>query len=88
MSLQEFYAQGDEEKAHGRLPAPMMDRATADNLPNYQLGFLDNICIPAYALLAALIEGGRPLLDGAQENRSGWSTVRDKSKDKSLESGV
>lgn len=28
---------GDEEKAMGRTPVPMMDRDTADKLPNHQV---------------------------------------------------
>ena len=32
-----FFFQGDEEKALGRTPVPMMDRDTADKLPNHQV---------------------------------------------------
>ena len=32
-----FVYQGDEEKALGRTPIPMMDRDTADKLPDHQV---------------------------------------------------
>ncbi|XP_065642844.1 probable 3',5'-cyclic phosphodiesterase pde-5 isoform X1 [Hydra vulgaris] len=73
--FQEFYAQGDEEKALGRTPVPMMDRDTADKLPNHQVGFLVGICVPGYELLAKLIPGTVPLVDGAKKNLSVWNAM-------------
>ncbi|XP_066928050.1 probable 3',5'-cyclic phosphodiesterase pde-5 isoform X2 [Clytia hemisphaerica] len=73
--FQEFYAQGDEEKALGRTPVPMMDRDTADKLPNHQVGFLVGICIPGYELLCKLVPGTKPLLDGAKKNFAVWSEM-------------
>lgn len=73
--FQEFYAQGDEEKALGRTPVPMMDRDTADKLPNHQVGFLLGICIPGYDILQKLVPGAKPLLDGAKKNLAVWSEM-------------
>ena len=55
--FKEFYAQGDEEKARGRTPLPMMDRNTAGQLPSHQSGFLKGIVIPAYVILDKLVQG-------------------------------
>ena len=73
--FKEFYAQGDEEKARGKTPLPMMDRNTAGQLPNHQSGFLQGIVIPAYAIMNKLIHGSNPLLKGAQNNLQIWDNM-------------
>ena len=45
----EFFDQGDQEKAMGLEASPMCDRATA-NIPNMQLGFIDFIITPFYSV--------------------------------------
>ncbi|XP_065061880.1 probable 3',5'-cyclic phosphodiesterase pde-5 isoform X2 [Rhopilema esculentum] len=77
--FQEFYAQGDEEKALGRTPLPMMDRNTADKLPQHQIGFLVGICIPCYDLLFRIMPGCKPLVDGAKKNLAKWKDMLSKS---------
>jgi len=79
--FQEFYAQGDEEKALGRTPIPMMDRNTADKLPQHQIGFLLGICIPCYDLLFRIMPGCQPLVDGAKKNLEKWKTMLAKPKE-------
>eukprot|EP00794_Sanderia_malayensis_P004717 gene4717-5340_t len=79
--FQEFYAQGDEEKALGRTPLPMMDRNTADKLPQHQIGFLVGICIPCYDLLFKIMPGCRPLVDGATKNLDKWKDMVNKSRE-------
>eukprot|EP00112_Aurelia_sp_Birch-Aquarium-sp1_P010606 Seg226.4 transcript_id=Seg226.4/GoldUCD/mRNA.D3Y31 product="putative 3' 5'-cyclic phosphodiesterase pde-5" protein_id=Seg226.4/GoldUCD/D3Y31 len=79
--FQEFYAQGDEEKALGRTPLPMMDRNTADKLPQHQIGFLVGICIPCYDLLFRIMPGCKPLVDGAKKNLSKWKDMVNKVKE-------
>jgi cGMP-dependent 3',5'-cyclic phosphodiesterase len=44
---QEFFSQGDLEKAMGNRPIEMMDREKAC-IPTLQLQFLDDIVMPAY----------------------------------------
>ena len=70
--FKEFYSQGDEEKARGRTPMPMMDRDTAGQLPNHQSGFLNGIVIPAYEVLNTMVKGCSPLLQGARTNLRVW----------------
>ena len=44
---QEFFSQGDLEKALGKNPLEMMDREKAC-IPELQISFLDNIAAPVY----------------------------------------
>ncbi|KAJ8979763.1 hypothetical protein NQ317_015240 [Molorchus minor] len=53
--FEEFYQQGDAERAAGRIPIPMMDRNQPDQQPSSQVGFLTGICVPCYTLLDSLI---------------------------------
>eukprot|EP00057_Strongylocentrotus_purpuratus_P007415 XP_011661889.1 PREDICTED: probable 3',5'-cyclic phosphodiesterase pde-5 isoform X1 [Strongylocentrotus purpuratus] len=61
----EFYQQGDEEKAAGRNPIPMMDRDRAHELPANQVSFIVGICLPCYDLLAQLVPSAKPMYEGA-----------------------
>ena len=47
---QEFFSQGDLEKALGESPLEMMDRERAC-VPDLQISFLDNIAMPVYRLV-------------------------------------
>jgi len=67
----EFFAQGDEEKARGETPIPMMDRTLA-NIPDLQLGFIDHIAMPTYAAASDFIPALSPLLEGVRNNRMHW----------------
>lgn len=62
--FEEFYAQGDEERRQGRNPIPMMDRTKIKEQPASQVGFLKEICIPCYQLLAQVIPSSKPMLEG------------------------
>ena len=44
---QEFFSQGDLEKALGHKPIEMMDRERA-KIPDQQISFLDNIALPVF----------------------------------------
>lgn len=72
---QEFYAEGDLEKAQGKTPIAMKDRNTAHELPAHQVGFLVGICLPCYELLQKCIPETRPLVDGSQSNLQKWSRM-------------
>lgn len=72
---QEFYAEGDLEKAQGKTPIAMKDRNTAHELPAHQVGFLVGICLPCYELLQKCIPETKPLVDGSQSNLQKWSRM-------------
>nr|XP_054772688.1 probable 3',5'-cyclic phosphodiesterase pde-5 [Lytechinus pictus] len=78
--FEEFYQQGDEEKAAGRNPIPMMDRDRAHELPANQVSFIVGICLPCYDLLAQLVPSAKPMYDGAAKNLQNWSALVAKQK--------
>ncbi|XP_055858465.1 probable 3',5'-cyclic phosphodiesterase pde-5 isoform X2 [Episyrphus balteatus] len=73
--FEEFYDQGDAERAAGRIPIPMMDRNQPEEQANSQVGFLMGICIPCYSLLYRLIPESKPLLDMCQKNLERWQKI-------------
>lgn len=73
--FEEFYQQGDEERAAGRVPIAMMDRSQPDQQAASQVGFLTGICLPCYSLLYALIPNTRPLLDHCRANLERWKEL-------------
>ncbi|KAF5297414.1 hypothetical protein FQR65_LT01345 [Abscondita terminalis] len=73
--FEEFYQQGDEERAAGRKPIPMMDRNETDQQAASQVGFLTGICTPCYSLLNTIIPETNPLLKMVQENLSIWQSI-------------
>ncbi|XP_076053728.1 putative 3',5'-cyclic phosphodiesterase pde-5 isoform X1 [Oratosquilla oratoria] len=75
--FEEFYEQGDAEKAAGKSPIPMMDRDKTDEQPASQVGFLSGICIPCYELLFKVIPNTKPFLDGCKDNFSKWQALAD-----------
>ncbi|CAH3179066.1 unnamed protein product [Porites lobata] len=77
---QEFYAEGDLEKAQGKKPIAMKDRNTAHELPAHQVGFLVGICLPCYELLQKCIPETKPLVEGSQTNLQKWSRLAQQSR--------
>lgn len=75
--FEEFYQQGDAERAAGRKPISMMDRFQPDQQAISQVGFLTGICIPCYTLLYRLIPETKTLLRMCQENLSRWQAIAD-----------
>ncbi|XP_018325357.1 probable 3',5'-cyclic phosphodiesterase pde-5 isoform X2 [Agrilus planipennis] len=73
--FEEFYQQGDAERAAGRQPIPMMDRYQPDQQAASQVGFLTGICIPCYTLLYTIIPETKPLLDKCNENLRRWQEI-------------
>lgn len=73
--FEEFYQQGDEERAGGRPPIAMMDRRQPEQQAVSQVGFLTGICIPCYTLLFRLIPETKPLLDMCQQNFERWKQI-------------
>ena len=69
---EEFFNQGDLERARGKEPLEMFDRSRA-NKNKLQVGFLRNVCLPVYSALASLFPvGAQGVLDVIQSNLSGW----------------
>ncbi|XP_005110082.1 cGMP-specific 3',5'-cyclic phosphodiesterase [Aplysia californica] len=69
----EFFEQGDIEKETLNLkPIAMMDREQIDKLPDLQVGFIDDICMPVYDAISKVSSKLSPLLEGCQQNRENW----------------
>ncbi|GFR65885.1 phosphodiesterase [Elysia marginata] len=69
----EFFEQGDLEKETLHLkPSAMMDREQADKLPDLQVGFIDDICMPVYEAISLVSSRLSPLLEGCKQNRENW----------------
>ncbi|KAH9523328.1 cGMP-dependent 3',5'-cyclic phosphodiesterase [Bulinus truncatus] len=68
---QEFFSQGDLEKALGKNPLEMMDRERAC-IPELQISFLDNIAAPVYKILARMFPEAQTPAKNVEENRKHW----------------
>jgi cAMP and cAMP-inhibited cGMP 3',5'-cyclic phosphodiesterase 10 len=73
--FKEFYAQGDQEKADGLTPIPMMDRDRHHELPKHQVGFINHIVAACYETLLPVLPCVKSFLDGARSNLDRWSTL-------------
>ncbi|CAB3226351.1 unnamed protein product [Arctia plantaginis] len=76
--FEEFYDQGDKERAAGRIPIPMMDRHKPDEQPSSQVGFLKQICIPCYSTLYQILPNTRPMYIMALKNLDRWKARANK----------
>ena len=54
-----------------------MDRKKKDELPKMQVGFIDFICLPLYQVLADLLPGLDPLLEGVKHNKENWQALQE-----------
>ncbi|XP_067002756.2 probable 3',5'-cyclic phosphodiesterase pde-5 isoform X2 [Anabrus simplex] len=79
--FEEFYEQGDAERAAGLEPIPMMDRNQPDQQAASQVGFLMGICLPCYKLISELIPETSPMLEQCQSNLERWQEL-DKQRNK------
>lgn len=68
---QEFFSQGDLEKAMGNAPLEMMDREKA-RIPDLQIQFLSHIVCPVFKILAQLFPEADCLLQSTLRNRHCW----------------
>ncbi|KAL0902246.1 hypothetical protein ABMA27_000163 [Loxostege sticticalis] len=76
--FEEFYDQGDKERAIGKTPIPMMDRNKPNEQPASQVGFLSQICIPCYAMLLRILPNTKEMYDMAMKNLERWKFRADK----------
>jgi cGMP-dependent 3',5'-cyclic phosphodiesterase len=74
MIYQEFFSQGDMEKALGRKPAEQMDRERAC-VPDQQVSFLDAIAAPCFRLLAKLYPATAVIMRNIEANRARWTKM-------------
>ncbi|XP_072930934.1 probable 3',5'-cyclic phosphodiesterase pde-5 isoform X2 [Epargyreus clarus] len=72
--FEEFYDQGDKERAAGKIPIPMMDRNKPEEQPSSQVGFLSQICIPCYSMLFKILPNTKPMYIMALRNLNNWKS--------------
>lgn len=68
---QEFFHQGDVERANGMPISPLFDRNHA-GVTRSQVGFFDIVAIPLYSTLAKVFSGTKPLLVYLLRNYRYW----------------
>ena len=69
---EEFFRQGDNEKAHGiDLTSPLNDREHPDK-PKSQIGFYNFVCLPLYQVVARLFPPLKVNLDSVKSNLEVW----------------
>jgi 3',5'-cyclic-nucleotide phosphodiesterase len=74
---EEFFRQGDQEKALGiGLTSPLNDRDSA-NKPKSQIGFYNFICLPLYTVLSQLFPPLHVQVDAVKSNLERWKTLLD-----------
>jgi len=74
--IQEFFSQGDSEKALGLTVSPNMDREQTDQL-KIALGFGDFIVKNLYDVMASVWPHFQVYLDNLASNRTRWVRLRD-----------
>lgn len=71
--LQEFWAQGDEERTLGIPISPLCDRASGEvTVPKGQIGFASFVIEPFYKVIADSIEETQEAMKGLAENVAFW----------------
>eukprot|EP00899_Mesostigma_viride_P019341 jgi/Mesvir1/27408/Mv07207-RA.3 len=73
---EEFYLQGDKERAAGLKVSPFMDRET-NNLAKSQLGFFSYIAFPLFEAWVAAFPASRPIMEAISANIKYWEKQRD-----------
>ncbi|KAL0048533.1 hypothetical protein WJX82_005213 [Trebouxia sp. C0006] len=69
---EEFFQQGDKEKAVGLPVSPLMDRSLKGGLTRSQVGFFDIVGLPLFRAMVGLFPNAQPMLDGALVNYHEW----------------
>lgn len=73
--VQEFFRQGDAEKASGIPVTPGMDRDVATQ-PSISIKFIDFIIKPYFDALTGLLPSAKLFVYNLQENRDEWETLK------------
>lgn len=71
----EFFKQGDLEKSMGKTPAADMNRDEAC-IPDLQIQFATDICIPIFSTLASLFPKAEMLIDNIKRNVLCWKASK------------
>ncbi|KAL0021688.1 hypothetical protein WJX79_000250 [Trebouxia sp. C0005] len=74
---EEFFQQGDKERACGLPVSPLMDRSTQGGMTRSQLGFFSIVGIPLFKAMVDLFEDAKPMLDGVLANYAHWENNTD-----------
>ncbi|XP_063826354.1 cAMP and cAMP-inhibited cGMP 3',5'-cyclic phosphodiesterase 10A-like [Ostrinia nubilalis] len=69
---EEFYNQGDKERAMGYTPLSMMDRRRSVNQPAEQIQFLSVVVLPCLLLLQNIFPSTGPLTDKCRKTQEAW----------------
>lgn len=69
---EEFFHQGDLERANGLKPMAMYDRYQAGKIPNFQVGFMDAVARPVYEGLELLDDSFKVITEMLEINREKW----------------
>eukprot|EP00898_Chlorokybus_atmophyticus_P008846 jgi/Chlat1/8963/Chrsp94S08256 len=69
---EEFYLQGDDERASGMEISPFMDRHS-HNLPKAQVGFFNFIALPLLQVWATAFEQHQHIYEAAKRNSEYWT---------------
>ncbi|KAF5838514.1 hypothetical protein DUNSADRAFT_2712 [Dunaliella salina] len=68
---EEFWRQGDQEKAANLPLSPLFDR-TKPGISKSQVGFFDVVALPLLQILVSAMPGALPMLTGAEHNYDHW----------------
>uniref|UniRef100_T1HBJ9 PDEase domain-containing protein n=3 Tax=Triatominae TaxID=70999 RepID=T1HBJ9_RHOPR len=77
----EFLSQGDKERELKLQPTPLMDRERAHELPQLQLKWISEICLPLYQSLGQMNPKLSTMTDGAIENMKHWALLAQMTKE-------
>lgn len=69
---EEFFRQGDSEKASNLLISPLFDRSKP-GMSMSQVNFFEVVVIPCLKTFTTVFEGCKPMLSSAQKNYEHWS---------------
>lgn len=85
--VQEFFEQGDAERALNLTISPNMDRTSSDQYA-ISLGFIDFLCKPFLEVLTDLLPALAPLLDNLNANREKWAELQREEKERAEREAV
>ncbi|DBA94754.1 TPA: hypothetical protein ACH3X1_002302 [Trebouxia sp. C0004] len=74
---EEFFRQGDKERAVGLPVSPLMDRNQTGGMTRSQLGFFNIVGLPLFKAMAELFEEAQPMLEGVMANLQLWESAAD-----------
>ncbi len=71
---EEFFRQGDRERAAGLPISPLFDR-TKPGVTKSQVGFFEVVAMPLFKAFVGSFPGARPLMQGVYDNCRHWKQV-------------